>query len=116
MRKFVPLLGALVLGCGVNPGTTPDQVDVTGKLAVKGKAIDGVQVRFQPMSATGNPAEFPVTNGAFKGKMTPGQYTYYVTEGKSAAAFKTVPDAFKMGSADRKVDVAAGAALDLKAD
>jgi hypothetical protein len=110
MRKLIPLLGlALLIGCGINPGTNPDQVDITGRVTLPGgKAVTNVTFNLQP-TGTGTQAFYPVKNGEFKGKATPGKYTYFISEGASAAAFKTIPAKYRAGSMDRQIDVAAGA-------
>lgn len=110
MRKLTPLLATLLLfGCGINPGKNPDQVDITGRVTLPGgKAVTGVTFNLQPTS-TGTQAFYPVVKGEFKGKATPGRYTYFISEGPSAAAFNAIPAKYRAGAMDRQIDVGPGA-------
>jgi hypothetical protein len=116
MRKLIPLLGlaglVLLVGCGVNPGKNPDQVDITGKVTLPGKTVTDVTFNLQP-TGTGTQAFYPVKNGEFKGKATPGKYTYFISEGPSASAFKAIPEKYRSGSMDRQIDVDAGTPLNI---
>jgi hypothetical protein len=105
MRKLIPVMGLVLIGCGVNPGKTPDPVDLSGKVTLAGKPVSDVSIFFQPTGPSGVPAEFPLINGGFKGKGTPGKFTYYFTEGKNASAFRAIPAKYKSGSMERQIDI-----------
>jgi len=115
MRKFIPLLAFVVVGCSTNPGSNPDPVEVRGTVNVSGKKITDVNLNLQP-TGTGGQAIIAVKDGEFKGSAIPGKYTYYFTEGKNATAFATVPEKYRAGSLDRQIEVKAGASLALTLD
>lgn len=115
MRKLLPLIAFVLIGCGINPGTNPDPVDITGTVTLNNKPLSDVTFNLQP-TGTGTQAALPVKGGEFKGKVTPGRYTYFISEGTKAAAFKSVPSKYQLGSMDRQVDVAAGTKLEIKLD
>jgi hypothetical protein len=104
-----------LVGCSVDPGKNPDMVEVQGKVTVNSKPLTGVTVNFQP-TGVGTQATMPVKDGSFKGSITPGKYTYYVTEGSNTASYKSVPSKYREGSLDRQIDIGAGQTLDLKLD
>ena len=114
-KRKLPLLALLIAlaGCGgVNPGVNPDPVEIKGKVSVKGKAVTDVTITFQP-TGVGGEATMAVRNGEFKGSIIPGRYTYYFTDGKSAAK---IPEAYRAGSMSRQIDVKPGAELTLALD
>lgn len=115
-RKLIPLLGLALLGCGVNPSKNPDPVEVTGKVAfATGRPVTDVTLNFQPVG-DGGQAFAPVKNGEFKGTVMPGKYTYYFTEGprgSSPAAFTAIPDKYRAGALDRKIEIKPGSAVNI---
>lgn len=115
MRTLVLLAGLLVVGCGVNPGKNPDPVEISGKVTRGGRPITDVVLNLQP-TGSGTQAMYPVVNGEFKGKATPGKYTYYFSQGRNPANFRGIPEKYQSGAMDRQVDISAGASLTLTID
>ena len=116
MSRFLLLSGlTLLLGCGANPGRSPEPVEIEGRVTIGGKPARDVILNLQPTGA-GAQAAFPLKEGAFRGSVTPGKYTYYVSETANAAAFKAIPAKFQLGSLDRQIDITAGVKLDLTLD
>jgi len=116
MRLIAILSLALLAGCGVDPGTKPDAVDIAGKLTVNGKPVGDVNLTFQVIT-TGSPAEIPVKNGEFKSKMTPGRYTWFLSEGRKSQSLRGIPPNYLAGDMNRTVDIDANStalALDIK--
>jgi hypothetical protein len=105
MRKIVVMLALVLLGCGTDPGRTPDAVEISGEVTLKGKRLSVATLHLQPTGA-GTEAVLPVKNGTFRAKVTPGRYTYYVT-----GAREPIPQPFRAGSLDRQTDIAAGSTL-----
>jgi hypothetical protein len=104
----VAALATLLTGCGSEPVMKADPVAVTGTVATaNGQPVDGVVIEFFVMTPGGTPAQFPVTKGAFSGEMVPGKYSYFFSQGKSAAGWKAVPDKYKDNNADHIVEVKA---------
>ncbi len=118
MRKRIPLLVVVLvgLGCGgVNPGTNPDQVDITGKVTLAGRLVNDVTFNLQA-TGVGTQAAYPVKAGAFQGKATPGKYTYFISEGTNASAFKAIPEKYRQGAMDRQINVGSGSVLNITLD
>ncbi len=99
---------AFIVGCGgVSVTKNPDPVSVTGSVTVLGKPLSDVVVNFQP-TAGGLPATIQVSGGKFEARITPGQYTWFVTKASTRAGDKAiaqVPAAFQEGSMARLIDV-----------
>lgn len=113
MRKLAFMAIALVApGCGPRITTTPAPTEVSGRVTLAGTPVTDVKVNFQPIGP-GLPATIPVTDGEFRGHVTPGQYTYYLSEGSSEATLESIPEKYRAGAMDRKLDVAPGATLTL---
>ena len=116
MRKWIPLLSLVLIGCGgVNPGTNPEQVDISGRVTLAGRPVSDVTFNLQA-TGVGTQAAYPIKGGAFQGKATPGKYTYYISEGTSAAAFKAIPEKYRLGAMDRQIDVSSGSTLNITLD
>ena len=117
MRKLMPLLGLVLVGCSVNVGKNDDPVEVTGKVAfATGKPVSDVTLNLQPVKGGGH-AFATVKNGQFKAAVMPGTYTYFIAEGPKGsppAAFDAIPDKYRAGAMDRQVEIKSGAVLDLK--
>ena len=116
-RKLIPLVALALFGCGgANPGKNPDPVAVSGQVAFAGgKPVTDVTLNLQPTGAGGQ-AAIPVKQGAFKGDVIPGKYTYFFTEGprgSSPAAYQAIPEKYRAGALDRQVEVKAGTTLTL---
>ena len=104
------------LGCGgVNVGQVADPVGITGQITMEDLPLSGVRLNLQP-TGDGMPTGMDVTGGKFEGDVVPGKYTYFLSAGKDAAAFKKVPEEYHSGAMDREIEVAAGATLDLIID
>jgi hypothetical protein len=115
MRKLIPVLLALApIGCG-GVKQNPEPVDVSGHVTQGGKPVSDVTFNLQP-TGTGTQAMLPVKAGSFQGKVTPGRYTYYISEGRNAAAFKAIPGKYRSGALDRQIDVAEGKDLTITLD
>jgi hypothetical protein len=113
MRRFAFLLLLLPLGCGsVNPGKTGDPVEIEGRVAIKGQAVDGLTFNLQP-TGDGTPMTLPVKKGAVKGTVTPGKYTYFLSEGPARSAFAAVPAKYRAGSMDRQIEIKAAGSVEL---
>ena len=104
MKHSILLVCLTFLGCSHNPGKNPDPIEVQGKVTLNSKPVSGVTFNFQP-TGTGTQAALPVKDGTFKGSVTPGKYTYYVTEGASAANFNAIPQKYREGSLERQIDI-----------
>ncbi|NBO91934.1 MAG: hypothetical protein EBV06_06430 [Planctomycetia bacterium] len=102
-----------ITGCSVEPGPKAESVQVSGKVTMDGKSLSGVVLNLHVIT-TGSPATIPLTGADFKVKLPPGRYTWYISEGKNAAAFTAVPKAYREAAMDRAFDLAAGSTLDLK--
>lgn len=104
LKRFSVLLVVMLVGCGVNPGKTKESVEIEGTVTVAGKPVNNVTLNLQ-VTGTGTPATLKVTKGAVKGLVTPGNYTYYLSQASSAADFKSVPAKAKEGSLDRQIEI-----------
>jgi hypothetical protein len=103
------LLGLVFTGCSgyINPGKNPDPVQISGTVTANGKNVSDVVLNFQP-TESGVQAVFPVKNGKYSGSVTPGTYTYYLSEGRSPAAFKSIPESWRAGSMSRQQAISGG--------
>ncbi|MCI0376870.1 MAG: hypothetical protein L0215_04640 [Gemmataceae bacterium] len=116
MSRFLFLLASLsLLGCGAHSGKNPDPVEVEGRVTLKSKPVSGVTLQLQP-TGTGTQASLPLKDGTFRGSVTPGKYTYYVSEGSNTAAFQVIPEKYRAGALDRQIHIGAGSKLDLTLD
>lgn len=118
MRKLLPVVALFIaVGCSkVDPGKNPEMSEITGTVALKGQPISDVILNLQP-TGTGTMATIPVTQGKFKASVTPGKYTYFISETpRGAAVFAKVPKQYHAGSMDRQIDITAGMTLDIKLD
>lgn len=118
MRSFMllPLLTLALIGCdsvGATASKNPDPVEISGKVSLAGKPVSNVVLNLQP-TESGAQATADVKDGIFKATVTPGKYTYFLSEGKVAQAFASIPEKFRAGAMDRQIDIAAGTSLDLK--
>ncbi len=110
-RLFVAFgLSVCLMGCGVTVTKNPDPVEINGTVTLGTAPMDKVVLNLQP-TGPGLPASVPVTSGGFTTKLTPGKYTYFITEGKSKEEFEKVPKAFREGSMDRQVEISEGGPL-----
>lgn len=118
MRAFsILVFSVLVLsGCGeTDPGTNPAPKLTTFSVTMSGQPVDDVRLNLQPIAA-GLPAVVEIKEGRGEFDVTPGEYTYFVSAGKSDASFSKVPEKYREGAMDRTVKVAGGEQLELKLD
>ena len=99
-------------GCGTPVETVQAPIPVTINVTVDGKPINDVQLTLQPM-VNGAQAVGTVLKGEFKAEVIPGVYTYYIDSGKSAADLAKIPDAFRMGSKDRQLELTEAGTFDV---
>jgi len=107
------LIVLVLFGCTGNPGTNPDAVDIDGKVTLAGKDVNGVVLNLQ-VTGTGTPLTMVVSKGAVKGKVTPGKYTYFLSQGTSATEFKAVPAKYREGSLEREIEIKGPGMVDFK--
>lgn len=115
MRKLIPLLGLVLVGCEVNPGQNPDPGEISGTVTIGTKPVNGVNLNLQP-TGTGTQAVIAVRKGEFTGTVTPGKYTYYFTENSKTPASHRIPEKYQSGSMDRQITIGAGEKLMLTMD
>lgn len=106
---------AMMVGCGVAVTPNPEPVDIKGTLSLDGKPISDVKINFQP-TEIGLPAVVPVNEGKFEWKLTPGKYTWYITQGSSEKTLEGISVEFLEGSMARIIDVKAGQELNFSMD
>lgn len=111
MRKLIPFVALVVLGCGPKVTPNAEPVEIKGTVTVAGKNVTGVTLTLHAISE-GAQASFPVVNGEFKGTAVPGTYTYYFTG--SSTDFERIPEAYRSGSKERTVTIAPGTVLHIE--
>lgn len=117
MRKLLTLCCLMVIGCGgVNPGTNPGPVDFSGKVTRNGKPVSEVTFNLQPTGHGSLPAVLPVKNGEIKGKVNPGRYTFFFSDGPNPAAIAAIPEKYREGTLERQIEVAEGTPLTITLD
>lgn len=103
-------------GCG---GPTivpnPDPVEITFNVKRSGAPVTDLTLNLQPI-AEGGQSMGPIENGVAKLSVVPGTYTYYVTQGKSEATLNAIPEAFRGGAMDRKLEISSGSTIDIALD
>lgn len=92
------------LGCGPRIIAKAEPVDVTLRVSMAGQPVDNVSLTLQPLD-NGGQAESKVMRGEWKGSVIPGSYTFYIDKGKTEADLNKVPESFRIGSRDRKLDI-----------
>jgi hypothetical protein len=117
MRVAALLVLLLIAGCGYkDPGKNPEPVEVSGHITKGGKPVSDVVLNFQS-TGEGTQAAMPVKGGDFRGTITPGKYTYYISEvGGKAKAFAAIPEKYRAGAMDRQIEIESGKSLDLTLD
>jgi hypothetical protein len=93
-----------VAGCGTPVRPAGDPVDVVIKVSAAGKPLNNVQLTLQPM-IDGAQSQGTVEKGEYQASVIPGVYTYYIDSGKSEADLARVPEAFRMGSRERTLEL-----------
>ena len=103
-------------GCGgASVVTNPAPVEVTFNVKRSGAPVTDLTFNLQPI-AEGGQALGPIENGVAKLSVMPGTYTYYVTAGKAEAAFNAIPEAYRGGARDRKLEISSGSTIDIALD
>ena len=110
MSRSAAIMLFALAGCGgaaVVPN--PEPVEVTVHVTHAGDPVSDVNFNLQPTGA-GLPAVVAVKDGELKAKVTPGNYTWYITQASadgSGQKFAAIPAAYLEGSMARQVEVAA---------
>lgn len=118
MRLFscLPLFVLVLAGCGsTDPGTNPAPQLTLLEITMGGQPVNDVKFNFQPVGS-GLPAVVEIKNGKGEFEVTPGEYTYFMSAGKSDATLKKIPEKYLTGALDRKFEVKGGEALEFKLD
>ena len=116
MRVVALICGLLLLsGCGVSVTPNPEPVDVSVTVTAGGKPVTDVKFNFQPIG-DGLPAVVDLTDGKLQAKVTPGEYTWFVSPGKKENSFAAIPAVYHEGSLDRQLKVNGGDVIELKLD
>ncbi len=115
--SLVAVSAFYLVGCGgaVDPGTNPAAKLTTLSVTMNNQPLDDVRLNLQPIGA-GLPAVIEIKNGRGEFEVTPGEYTYFISAGKTDASFKTVPEKYYEGAMDRTVKVVGGEQLEFKLD
>lgn len=101
----IALLSLVTLvGCGTAITPTPARVDVTIKVTAGGQPVKNVSMTLQPLEG-GAQAVADVVNGQFVANVVPGTYTYYIDRGKQESDLKVIPEAFRLGALDRRLEL-----------
>ncbi|MFO0942535.1 MAG: hypothetical protein U0930_17500 [Pirellulales bacterium] len=117
MNRCLALLALLLLvGCGETITRTADPIQVTFKATSGGKPLNDVTLTLQPMAAGGQQSDIKIVKGEGSGPVIPGTYTYYVEKGKDMAVVEKLPDAFRRGSMDRKLEINQVSTIEVKLD
>ena len=117
--RFCLLVGlAFIVGCGgVTVVPNPDPVEVTFSVTAGGKPVNDVSLTLLAVGDKGGAqAQGSVAQGKAKLSVFPGNYTYFVSEGKNPAAFSAIPAKYYTGAMDRTVEVKEAGTIDLKLD
>ncbi len=111
-------------GCGQETPTPGTSVDVTGTVTAGGRPVQDAYVYLHAVGGKAQPIYFKLgTDGSFSGKVIAGEYSWYVTvpdgvkgsdKQKGEAALKSIPEAFRAASLDRKISISDGSKLDLQ--
>ncbi len=114
----ISVCSVFLVGCGGSVTTpNPEPTAVTGTVIQKGQPVANVVLNFQPTGAGALPAVVPLKDGKFEAQISPGRYTWYLSEGSGAEsrkAFATISEEFQAGSLDRQIDVEPGKPLQLE--
>jgi hypothetical protein len=116
MKTTALFVLVFAIGCGnksVKKNAEP--VEISGSVSMGGRPVNDVVFNLQP-TGDGAQATLPVKDGAFQGTVTPGTYTYYISETRNARAFEAIPEKYRSGAMDRKVEVASGTRLTVQLD
>lgn len=117
MRKLFPLLVfVFAIGCSGTAPKAADMTEITGTVTMGGQPVSDVVLNLQP-TGEGTIAAIPVQQGKIKAMVTPGKYTYYITETpKGKAVMAKLNPKYLAGAMDRQIDIAAGSTLNITLD
>jgi hypothetical protein len=105
LHSAVLLVSMMTLvGCGASITPTNEPVEVTIKVTAKGQPVKNVALTLQPLVGGGQ-AVGDVVNGQLVTSVVPGTYTYYIDRGKQPADLKTIPEAYRVGALDRRLEI-----------
>lgn len=110
MRSLFLLFGLVLCGCTASTGKNEEPVEVSGRITHNNKPVSGVTVNFQP-TGRGAQASNSVKDGNYKVTITPGKYTYYLTEGSNNT--NAIPEKYRAGSLERQVEITSAQTLNL---
>jgi len=109
MSRCAVFLLIVLAGCNsAKVVPNPDPVEVTIHVSHAGDPVSDVNLNLQPTGA-GLPAVVTVKDGELKAKVTPGKYTWYVTQASADSdgqKFAATPAAYHAGSMTRQIEVA----------
>ena len=108
MRRLLPLLALVLMGsvgCSSDPGKVPDPIQMTGTVKMKGAPLSGVVLNLQPTAPGAHPVAAPLTDGKFSALVTPGKYCYFFTEGKVPAAYKSIPNEYRIPDTETRDEI-----------
>jgi hypothetical protein len=103
--RVVAMLSMMTLvGCGASITPTNEPVEVTIKVTAKGQPVKNVALTLQPLVGGGQ-AVGDVVNGQLVTSVVPGTYTYYIERGKQPSDLKAIPEAYRVGALDRRLEI-----------
>ena len=116
IRNLFAITVLFFAGCGsTDPGTNPAPQLTLLEISMGGQPVNDVKFNFQPVGS-GLPAVVEIKDGKGEFEVTPGEYTYFISAGKSDATLKKVPEKYHTGALDRKFEVKGGELLEFKLD
>lgn len=117
VKRSLLLFGLIALaGCGESIVKTSEPIQVTIMATSGGKPLNDVTLTFQPLVAGGQQADIKIVKGEGAGVVVPGSYTYYVEKGKDMAVVEKIPESFRRGAMDRKLEITQAKTIELKLD
>lgn len=119
MNRYLPLVLICGIGCGIQPGTNPDPVSVSGTVKHGGQPVSDVDLNFQPAGSGTQPRVVTLKDGQFDVELNPGRYTYFFSEASAGSeqaksAIKAIPDEYQEPAEDREIDVQPDVTLELE--
>lgn len=113
---IVLFVSGLCIGCGGPSVTTnPTPVEVTFQVKRGGRPVDDVNLNLQP-TVSGTEASGEVNDGVASLTVTPGTYTYFVSQGKSSRAYDDIPEPFRSGAMDRTLVIERATSVEIALD
>ena len=118
MLLLVAANSIILSGCGsITPAVNPSPVAISGSVAQGGKPVSDLVLNLQPTGPGALPVTVALKNGQFEAEISPGRYTWYLSEGSeksSKKAFESVAESFRAGSLERQIDVSPGGRIELE--